>query len=85
MASYELVFRKSALKDLRRLPNRDVAMIMEAVAGLRDDPRPPQARKLTGQERYRLRKGHYRILYEIEDARLIIIVVKIAHRKEAYG
>ncbi|MBN1448283.1 MAG: type II toxin-antitoxin system RelE/ParE family toxin [Bacteroidetes bacterium] len=85
MASYEIVFRKSALKDLRRLPKRDVAMIMEAIAGLRDDPRPQQAQKLTDQERYRLRKGRYRILYEIEDARLSITVVKIAHRKEAYG
>ncbi len=85
MANYDIVFRRSALKDLRRFPGRDVALIMRAIEGLRVEPRPPQAQKLTDQERWRLRKGRYRILYEITDVQLIIIVVKIAHRKEAYG
>lgn len=85
MASYELVFRRSALKDLRKLPAHDVTMLMRAIDALRADPRPRQAQKLTDQERWRLRKGRYRILYEIADAQLIIVVVKIAHRKEAYG
>ena len=85
MENYDVVFRRSALKDLRRFPGRDVAMILCAIEALRREPRPPQAQKLTDQERWRLRKGRYRILYEITDVRLIIIVVKIAHRKESYG
>lgn len=85
MANYDVVFRRSALKDLRRIPGRDVVMIMRAIEALRREPRPPQAQKLTDQERWRLRKGRYRILHEITGARLIITVVRIAHRKEAYG
>ncbi|MDT8324576.1 MAG: type II toxin-antitoxin system RelE/ParE family toxin [Bacteroidota bacterium] len=81
MASYELLFRKSVLKDLRRLPALDVKMLWHAISLLREDPRPPQSQKLTAREQYRLRKGRYRILYEIEDGRLIITVVRIAQGK----
>ena len=85
MENYDVVFRRSALKDLRRFPGRDVAIIMRAIEALRREPRPPQAQKLTDQERWRLRTGRYRILYIITDVRLIIIVVKHAYRKESYG
>ncbi len=84
MASYELLFRRSALKDLRRLPAQDVKMLWATISGLREDPRPAQSQKLTAREQYRLRKGRYGILYEIEDMRLIITVVKIAQRQDAY-
>jgi len=84
MGSYDIVFRKSALKDLRNLPKLDVAMLLDAIDSLCDNPRPPQSGKLSDQERYRLRKGKYRILYEIENTHLIITVVKIVHRKDAY-
>jgi mRNA interferase RelE/StbE len=84
MEKYELLFRKSVLKDLRKLPAKDVKMLWHAITLLREDPRPPQTQKLTAREQYRLRKGRYRILYEIEDTRLIITVVKVAQRKDAY-
>lgn len=84
MASYELVFKRSVVKDLRAIPNRDVARIVACIERLRDDPRPPQSRKLSAQERYRLRLGRYRILYEIHDGRLIVTVIKVAHRREVY-
>ena len=85
MAKYELVFRKSALKDLLHIPSAEVNRILEAIGGLRDDPRPPQSQKLSGSEKYRLRQGKYRILYQIEDHVLVVTVVKIAHRNSAYN
>lgn len=84
MARYELVVKRSVAKDLRRIPNPDVARILERIEALRDDPRPLGCEKLSGQERYRIRQGAYRILYEVLDGRLIVTVVKVAHRKRVY-
>ena len=84
MASYEVQFRKSVNKDLDPIPKRDVQRIVAAIATLADNPRPPQARKLTGSERYRIRCGVYRVLYEIQDDVLVVCVVKVAHRKDVY-
>lgn len=84
MASYKLVFKKSVAKDLRPLPKQDVKRILQRIRSLADDPRPAGCEKLSGQERYRVRQGVYRIIYEIEDARLVVLVVKVAHRREVY-
>ena len=84
MASYKLAFRKSVTKDLRPIPKQDVARILGRIEALRDDPRPIASEKLSGQERYRIRQGPYRILYEIADDLLIVTVVKIGHRKHVY-
>lgn len=84
MASYRLVARKSVTKDLRAIPNKDVACILQVMEALREDPRPVGSEKLSGQERYRIRKGVYRILYEVTDELLIVTVVKVGHRKHVY-
>ena len=84
MAEYDVVLRKSVLKDLAPILKSDVKRIMSAIGALADNPRPPQAVKLTGQERYRIRQGVYRIIYSIEDDRLIVCVVKIGHRRAVY-
>ena len=84
MASYELRVRKSVAKDLQPIPKKDVQRIVAAIGELATDPRPPQSRKLTGAEKYRLRCGNYRVLYEIEDAILVVCVVKVGHRKDVY-
>lgn len=84
MAKYEIVLRKSVRKDLEPIPKRDVQRILADVAELANDPRPPQSRKLSGSEKYRLRCGAYRVLYEIKDAVLIVCVVKVGHRREVY-
>ena len=80
MANYSLAFKKSVAKDLRNIPRKDVKQILKCIERLRDDPRAEGCIKLSGQERYRVRQGVYRIIYEILDARLIILVVKVAHR-----
>ena len=84
MANYELVFRKSVARDLRAIPNRDVNKIMLRIRALAKDPRPVGCEKLSGQERYRIRQGPYRVIYEIEDDRLIVLVVKIGQRRDVY-
>jgi mRNA interferase RelE/StbE len=84
MASYEVRFRKSVAKDLDPLPKRDVQRILKSIKTLASEPRPPQATKLSGAEKYRLRCGAYRVLHEIQDRLLIVCDVKIAHRKNAY-
>jgi mRNA interferase RelE/StbE len=84
MGKYELVVRKSVLKDVRTIPKKDVKRILRRIESLRTEPRPSGCEKLSGQERYRLRQGTYRILYEISDTKLIVTVVKIGHRKNVY-
>ena len=84
MAKYEIVLRKSVRKDLEPIPKRDVRRILAAIAELANDPRPPQSRKLSGSEKYRLRCGVYRVLYEIQNAVLIVCIVKVGHRREVY-
>ena len=84
MARYEVRFRRSVSRDLAPVPKRDVQRIVAAIVALADDPRPAQSRKLSGSEKYRLRCGVYRVLYEIRDDVLVVCVVKVAHRKDAY-
>ncbi len=84
MAKYKLVFKKSVSKDFRDLPKRDVARILACVGALAEDPRPPGCEKLSGQERFRVRQSDYRIIYEIQDDVLTVIVVKVGHRREVY-
>jgi len=84
MVNYSLAFKKSVTKDLRNIPNKDVKRILKCIELLRDNPRAEGCIKLSGQERYRVRQGVYRIVYEIHDSELIIAVVKVAHRSEVY-
>ena len=84
MASYSLEIKRSAAKELAQLPPKDRGRIVARIQALAEDPRPVGAEKLSGQERYRIRQGDYRILYEIEDQVLRIMVVKIGHRRDVY-
>lgn len=84
MAKYELIFRPSVWKDLDSIPKTDVRRILKRIDLLADDPRRVGSIKLSDQEAYRIRHGAYRIIYTIEDDRLIVIVVKVGHRREVY-
>ena len=84
MGSYRLTLRQSAVKELESLPRRDLARVMSRIKVLADNPRPPACEKLSGQERYRIRQGDYRILYEVNDSDQVVTVVKIGHRREVY-
>lgn len=81
---YELRIRRRAMKDIARLPDNYPRLVSEHIDRLAENPRPPEARKLTGDEGYRLRVGVYRILYGIDDANQVVTVYRVKHRREAY-
>ncbi|HQS58483.1 MAG: addiction module antitoxin [Gallionellales bacterium 35-53-114] len=84
MTKYNVTFKKSVAKDLRSIPNKDVKRILSCIDALATNPRAEGCIKLSGQDRYRVRQGIYRIIYEIFEEKLIITVVKVAHRSSAY-
>jgi len=84
MAGYRVLFRKSVEKDFSGIPKKDVKRILNRIKTLEENPRPPSCEKLTGQERYRLRQGRFRIVYSIQDDELTVWVVKVGHRKDIY-
>lgn len=84
MASYRLLFRQSVAKDLRALPKADLARVLKRIEALAENPRPPGCEKLSGQEKYRVRQGVYRVLYQVDDERQVVLVVKVAHRRQVY-
>ncbi len=84
MARYNIFFRESVSKDFNSIPKKDIQKILRRIEALGEDPRPSGCEKLTGQERYRVRQGRYRILYSIQDEALTVWVVKVGHRKDVY-
>lgn len=84
MASFKVSIKQSVAKDLRRIPKKQVARILKRIEALALEPRPAGAEKLSGQQKYRLRQGVYRIIYEIKDEELVVVVVKVGHRGDVY-
>ena len=84
MAKYKVVIKKSAVKELERIPKEALRLVAKRIQSLADDSRPAGSKKLSQQERYRLRQGDYRIVYSIHDEDLIVRIVKIGHRREIY-
>ena len=84
MKSYKIIIKQFVTKDLRKIPKKDVTRILLTIQKLAENPRPSQSKKLSGQERYRLRQGNCRILYSIEDENLVICVVKVGNRRNIY-
>jgi len=85
MASYRLEISRSAEKQLGRLPGDDKRKIAAAILSLAEDPRPRGARKLSGYaDVYRIRIDRYRVLYSVSDKEVVVIVLKLGHRKDVY-
>lgn len=82
--SYSLHINKKAEKEIRAQPLDLRRQIIARIQSLKDNPRPPGCKKLAGRDGYRLRAGSYRIIYTIEDDRLVVIVVRVAHRRDVY-
>ena len=84
MARYSIDVKRSAVRELGRIPRRDLRRILRRIRSLGDDPRPPGSEKLSAQERCRIRQGDYRIVYSVDDAEHNVVVVKVGHRREVY-
>lgn len=84
MASYRIEIKRSAARELERLPLKDRRRIVSKIRGLARDPRPYGSQKLSGDESYRLRQGDYRIVYTVDDAGLGVAIFKIGHRRDVY-
>jgi mRNA interferase RelE/StbE len=85
MASYQIEWKASAVKELRALPKPVVTRIVTAVASLADHPFPSGVVKLVGSDHaYRIRIGDYRVVYTVESVVLLIEIVRVRHRRDAY-
>jgi mRNA interferase RelE/StbE len=84
VASYSLRIKPSAVKEIEAVPKKDRQRIVSRIRALADNPRPVGCEKLAGQDKYRVRQGRYRIVYSVSDSNLVVLVVKVAHRKEVY-
>jgi mRNA interferase RelE/StbE len=84
---YAFRWRERAVRQLRAIPQSAALTILRALTSLGDDPRRPDAniKKLAGYEdRYRLRVDDYRVIYDVMDEQLVILVVGVGHRREIY-
>jgi mRNA interferase RelE/StbE len=84
VASYKVRIKRSAAKELEAVPRKDRRRLVVRIEGLAGNPRPAGVQKLSGEEKYRIRQGDYRILYEIVDEDLIVTVVRLGHRRDVY-
>ena len=84
MASYRLVIKPSAAKEIEALPKQDRRRVVARIMSLSSDPRPAGCEKLSGRDQYRIRQGHYRIVYAIQDLDLVVVLVKVGHRRDVY-
>ena len=85
MTAWTIVFDPAARKELNRLPARPKARVVAAVTRLAEDPyASPNVKALRGSKSFRLRVGDYRIVYRLENAQLIVLVLEVADRKESY-
>ena len=84
MGKYKIYIKPTAVKELLKIPKRDVSKIIDKIRSLSSNPRPPGCEKLSADEKYRVRQGRYRIVYSIEEDILVVLVIKIGHRKDVY-
>lgn len=82
---YTVELRPAARRELLKLPRRDQLRLIRAMDALAANPRPKGVKKLTGlDDLYRIRMGEYRVVYQIQDDRLVVLVVRVGHRKDVY-
>ncbi len=84
MANFNILIKPSAVKELNKIPKKELPAITDKINSLSKDPRPSGCEKLTSRNAFRIRQGNYRIIYIIEDDKLIVLVIKIGHRREVY-
>jgi mRNA interferase RelE/StbE len=81
---YTVLIERYAQKQIMKLDRKIIPIIKASIAALADNPRPYGYKKLKGEDAYRIRVGDYRVIYEIDDGKIIVTVVSVGHRKEIY-
>ena len=84
MDAYKLLIKPSAVKELEAIPKEGRRRLLHRIESLATDPRPPGCEKLSGEDKYRVRQGDYRVIYLISDQSREVIVFKVGHRREVY-
>src|SRR5262245_19747628 len=84
VGAYSVLITRSAEKEIERLPTPVRRLVVRRIEALSSDPRPHGSQKLTGEDKYRVRQGDYRIVYTVEDATVTVLVVRVAHRSDVY-
>ena len=85
MEKSKVSIKRSAVKEIEAIPQKkERQRIIRRIGQLAEDPRPPGSKKLSGNDKYRVRHGSYRIVYSITGDELIVVVVKVGHRKDVY-
>jgi len=84
VASYRLLIKPSAVKEIEFLPKKVRQRVVNRIQALATGPRPAGCEKLSGEDKYRVRQGAYRVVYSIDDEANTVLVVKVGHRKEVY-
>jgi len=84
MGVYDLFIERAVFKQLKKIPDKDYQKIMSSIADLANNPRPVGCIKLKGRSGYRIREGNYRIIYEINDKILTVVVIEAGDRKDIY-
>lgn len=82
---YQVLVEKRIEKQIARIPQKDYLKIKEAILSLAKNPRPLGFKKLSAREGYRIRVGDYRVIYQIEDQRLLVIILSVGNRKDIYN
>ena len=84
MEGYKVLIKPSAVKEIEAIPKKDRLRIVKRIQALADYPRPPACEKLSGEDKFRVRQGSYRVVYSISDDERTLLVVKVGHRREVY-
>ena len=84
MADYKVLIKPSAVKEVEAIPAKDRERVVRKIRALTEDPRPRGSEKLSGDDKYRVRQGRYRVVYSVSDDDRTVLVVKVGHRREVY-
>ena len=85
MERYEVLVKPSVVKEIERIATKKHRqVVVRRIQALADNPRPHGCEKLTGQARYRIRQGRYRVVYAVDDESRTVLVVKVGHRRDVY-
>lgn len=84
MDGYRILIRRSAEKEIERLPEAFRRAIVRRIRALGADPRPPGSQKLSGRDGHRVRQGDHRVVYTVDDAARAVTIVRVAHRSDAH-